>query len=134
MIQRIDAPANVAAFRAIGEVTADDYKNILVPAVTELVNKIEEINFLFLIDTEIKNFTAAAWMEDALLGIKNIGKWNRTAIVTDSDNAINFTKAFSYLVPGEFRGYKKAAYHEALKWVQGNEISSVDYKTLKHGH
>lgn len=134
MIQRIDAPANVAAFRAIGEVTADDYKNILVPAVTELVNKIEEINFLFLIDTEIKNFTAAAWMEDALMGIKNIGKWNRAAIVTDSDRVISFTKAFSYLVPGEFRGYKKNAYHEALKWVQGNEISSVDYKTLKHGH
>ncbi|WP_433831433.1 STAS/SEC14 domain-containing protein [Flavobacterium anhuiense] len=134
MIQRIDAPANVAAFRAIGEVTADDYKNILVPAVTELVNKIEEINFLFLIDTEIKNFTAAAWMEDALMGIKNIGKWNRAAIVTDSDRVIRFTKAFSYLVPGEFRGYKKDAYHEALKWVQGNEISSVDYKTLKHGH
>lgn len=134
MIQKIDAPANVAALRAIGEVTGDDFKNVLVPAVTELAAKIEEINFLLLIDTEIKNFTAAAWMEDALLGIKNIGKWNRTAIVTDSQSAISFTKAFSYLVPGEFRGYKKQAYHQALQWVQGNEVSSVDDKTLKHGH
>jgi SpoIIAA-like len=133
-IQRIDAPANMAAFRAIGEVTAEDYKTILLPVVTELANKINEINFLFLIDTEIKNFTAAAWMEDALLGLKNIGKWNRAAIVTDSDRAITFTKAFSYFVPGEFRGYKKEAYHQALNWVQGSEISAVDYKTSKDGH
>lgn len=60
MIQIIEGPENTAVFRAIGEVTAEDYKNVLVPEVTRLVKKINEINFLFLIDTEIKNFTAAA--------------------------------------------------------------------------
>ena len=89
-------------------------------AVTQLVNRIQEINFLFLIDTDIENFTAAAWMQDALLGLKNLGKWNRTAIVTDSENAISFTNGFSYIVPGEFRGYKKDAFDEALNWVEGN--------------
>ncbi|QSW89251.1 STAS/SEC14 domain-containing protein [Flavobacterium endoglycinae] len=118
MIQIIDAPANTAAFRAVGEVTADDYKNVLVPEVTKLVEKINEINFLFLIDTEIKNFTAAAWMEDALLGLKNLGKWNRAAIVTDSEKAISFTNSFSYFVPGEFKGFKKDAFQQALNWVE----------------
>ncbi|WP_276380194.1 STAS/SEC14 domain-containing protein [Flavobacterium sp. H4147] len=118
MIQIIDAPANTAAFRAVGEVTADDYKNVLVPEVTKLAEKINEINFLFLIDTEIKNFTAAAWMEDALLGLKNLGKWNRAAIVTDSEKAISFTNSFSYFVPGEFKGFKKDAFQQALNWVE----------------
>ncbi len=122
MIQIIDAPANTAAFRAVGEVTADDYRNVLVPEVTRLAKKINEINFLFLIDTEIKNFTAAAWIEDAILGLKNLGKWNRAAIVTDSDKAISFTNAFSYFVPGEFKGFKKEAFEQALKWVEtGNK-------------
>ncbi|MBO9584855.1 MAG: STAS/SEC14 domain-containing protein [Flavobacterium sp.] len=118
MIQIIDAPANTAAFRAVGEVTADDYRNVLVPEVTRLAEKINEINFLFLIDTEIKNFTAAAWIEDAILGLKNLGKWNRAAIVTDSDKAISFTNAFSYFVPGEFKGFKKEAFEQALTWVE----------------
>jgi len=118
MIHIIDAPANTAAFRAVGEVTADDYKNVLVPEVTRLAQKINEINFLFLIDTEIKNFTAAAWMEDAILGLKNLGKWNRAAIVTDSDKAISFTNSFSYFVPGEFKGFKKEAFQQALEWVE----------------
>ncbi|RUT72104.1 STAS/SEC14 domain-containing protein [Flavobacterium cupreum] len=120
MIQTIPAPDNVVAFRALGEVTANDYKTIIAPAVKRLVEQINEINFLFLIDTEIENFTASAWLEDAFIGLKNFGKWNRAAIVTDSDHAISFTNAFSYVVPGNFKGFKKDAFEQALEWVQGN--------------
>ncbi|MDP5200334.1 STAS/SEC14 domain-containing protein [Flavobacterium sp. DG2-3] len=121
MIQIIDGPENTAAFRAVGVITAEDYKNVLVPEVTRLVKKINEINFLLLIDTEIKNFTASAWMEDALFGLKNLGKWNRAAIVTDYEKAITFTKGFGYLVPGEFKGFKRDAISQALKWVETGE-------------
>jgi hypothetical protein len=121
MIQVLDAPENVVAFRALGEVTKDDYQSIMAPAVQKLVERINEINFLFLIDTDLENFTAAAWMQDAMIGLKNLGKWNRAAIVTDSERAITFTNGFSYFVPGEFRGYKKESYQEAMNWVQGND-------------
>jgi len=121
MIQVLDAPENVVAFKALGEVTKDDYQSIMAPAVEKLVERINEINFLFLIDTDLENFTAAAWMQDAMIGLKNLGKWNRAAIVTDSERAITFTNGFSYIVPGEFRGYKKEAYQEAMNWVQGND-------------
>lgn len=120
MIQLISSPDNVVAFRATGEITQDDYKTVVFPTVEKLIDRIDEINFLFLIDTEIKNFTAAAWMEDVMLGLKNLGKWNRTAIVTDSENAISFTNGFSYILPGEFKGYKKEDFNEALNWVEGN--------------
>ena len=49
MIQILDAPENVVAFRAIGEVTKNDYKSVIEPAVEKLVKQIDEINFLFLI-------------------------------------------------------------------------------------
>lgn len=65
-----------------------------------------------------------AWMEDALIGLKNLGKWNRAAIVTDSENAISFTNKFSYIAPGEYRGYKKESFNEALHWVQGNDSNN----------
>lgn len=120
MIQILNSPENVVAFRALGEITKNDYKKVIAPAVEQLADTTNEINFLLLVDTEIKNFTTAAWMEDALIGLKNFGKWNRAAIVTDSENAISFTNGFSYIAPGEFRGYKKAAFDEAINWVQGN--------------
>lgn len=120
MIQVINAPENVVAFRALDEVTKDDYQKVMAPAIEKLVERINEINFLFLIDTELENFTAAAWIQDAMIGLKNLGKWNRAAIVTDSKKAITFTNGFSYFVPGEFKGFKKDSFDQAMHWVQGN--------------
>lgn len=120
MIQLIDAPDNVAAFRAIGEVTKKDYADIVLPTVEALVKKTDELNFLLELDTDLANYTAGAWFEDAMIGIKNFTKWHRAAIVTDSDNIIGFTNAFSYIAPGEYKGFKKSDLNEALRWVGGN--------------
>jgi len=121
MIQPIPTSGNAAAFRARGPMTAEDYFNVLVPAVTSLAERINEINFLLVMDTEIKSFASAHWMEDAILGLKNLGRWNRAALVTDSDAAISFTNALTDLVPGQFKGFKKEAFEEAMLWVQTGE-------------
>jgi len=120
MIHQIDTTDNVVAFRALAEVTKEDFQSVVVPAVEKLVKNIDEINFLLVLDTDIGNFTAGAWLQDAMLGLKNLGKWNRAAIVTDSDQIITFTDGFSYVVPGEFKGFKKLDFNKALNWVEGN--------------
>jgi hypothetical protein len=120
MIHQIDTTDNIVAFRALAEVTKEDFVTAVTPAVEHLVKQTNEINFLLVLDTDIENFTAGAWLQDALLGLKNLGKWNRAAIVTDTDEIISFTNGFSYIVPGEFRGYKKVEFNKALNWVEGN--------------
>lgn len=118
MIEKITTtPENVAAFRATGEVTKEDYTNVVIPQVSQLVEKIGKINFLLLLDTDVSNFTAGAWMHDALLGLKHLTKWNRAAIVSDSEGVIKFTDAFSLAAPGEFKGFKKHEYDIAVQWV-----------------
>lgn len=117
MIKQItDLPQNMVGFRAQGEVTKDDF-DIVQVQVTELVERTGQLNYLLFLDTSPKEFTFGAWLQDALLGIKNITKWNRAAIVTDIDGVIAFTDGFSKVMPGEFRGFKKAEYDEAVKWV-----------------
>ena len=120
MRHQIDTTDNIVAFRALAEVTKDDFLTAVVPAVEHLVKQTNEINFLLVLDTDIQNFTAGAWLQDGLLGLKHLGKWNRAAIVTDTDEIISFTNGFSYIVPGEFRGYKKIDFNKALNWVEGN--------------
>jgi hypothetical protein len=117
MIQLIQSPDNVAAFRAVGEITKKDYEEVVVPTVEALVAKTDELNFLLELDTDLTNFSAGAWFEDVMIGLKNFGKWHRSAIVTDSDNIISFTNAFSYIAPGEYRGFKKNELDVALLWV-----------------
>lgn len=118
MIERLkDVPGNLAAFRATGEVTQDDFKNTVMPEVELMVEKTDKLNYLLLLDTDIKNFTAGAWLQDVLLGIKNLMKWNRAAIVSDSENIIKFTDAFSVAMPGEFKGFKKTELQQAIDWA-----------------
>ncbi|MEO8236485.1 MAG: STAS/SEC14 domain-containing protein [Flavobacterium sp.] len=120
MIHLIDTADNVVAFRALAEVTKDDFQAVVVPSIDKLVKRIDEINFLLVLDTDIGNFTSGAWLQDILVGLKHLGKWNRAAIISDSDEIISFTNGFSYVVPGEFRGFKKLDFNKALNWVEGN--------------
>lgn len=120
MIETLNSlPANVAGFRATGEVTQDDFKNVVFPAVERLVEKQKDLNYLLLLNTDISNFTAGAWFQDVVLGLKNLTNWNRAAIVTDSEGVIKFTDAFSVLAPGEYKGYKKSEFEQAVSWVSG---------------
>ncbi|AYN01790.1 STAS/SEC14 domain-containing protein [Chryseobacterium aahli] len=118
-----DAPENVAAFNATGDVTKEDFENLVIPYVKNKVEQFDELNYLLYLDTDLSNFTMGAWLQDALLGIKNLSKWNRAAIVTDKEGVQNFTDIFSVLMPGEFKSFPKENLYNALYWCQnGNEV------------
>ncbi len=110
-------PANMVGFKATGEITEDDFSIIVIPKVKELVSQTDTLNYLLVLDTSIKNISFGAWMKDALMGLQNITKWNRAAIVTDVDAIRIFTDLFSVVVPGEFKGYEQKDLQIAIDWV-----------------
>ena len=112
-----DLPANIAGFRATGEVTQADFENVVIPEVKKLVEATDVLNYMLVLDTSVKNFTFGAWMKDAVLGIQNLTKWNRAAIITDSEGVQNFTKVFSALMPGTFKAFDHAEMDTAIDWV-----------------
>ena len=112
-----DVPAHVAGFRAKGEVTKDDYEKVLIPAIDALAEKFGKLHFLMVLDTDVKNFTLGAWLDDAKVGIKHITKWHRMAIVTDQKAVEKFSDFFGVLVPGESKGFTHAQLQEAIEWV-----------------
>jgi len=118
MIQQINnLPANMVGFRASGEVTEEDFKNVVIPQVGKLVEKTGKLNYMLVLDTPIKEFTAGAWMQDAWLGIKNLTKWHKAAIITDSESVKTFTDVFSKFMIGEFRAFEKSQQDQAVAWV-----------------
>jgi SpoIIAA-like len=115
-------PNTMVGFKASDEVTKDDFDKIVLPAVAELVQRTDELNYMLVLDTPIKNFTLGAWIKDALLGLNNLSKWNRAAIVSDSDNIIAFTNMFSKVMPGEFKGFTPDQLDEAVGWTSSQGI------------
>jgi hypothetical protein len=125
MIQRISSlPETMVGFRAVGEVTKEDFDHIVIPAVKEIVEKTGQLNYLLVIDTSIENFTAGAWVKDAILGIKNLTQWQRAAIVSDSKAIKKFTDFFSMLIPGEFKGFDHESLQEAIDWTSSKAAVS----------
>lgn len=117
MIEQIkDLPFNMVGFRSSGEVTKDDF-DMVQDEVQKIVEKTGKLNYLLFLDNSPADFTAGAWMQDAFLGIKNLTKWNRAAIVSDSEAVIRFTDAFSILMPGEFKGFHKKDFQQAIDWT-----------------
>ncbi len=118
MVQQINGlQANVVGFEFTSDVTKEDYDNVVLPAIQKLVAQYDELNVIFLIHTDIENFTAGAWMQDAYLGLKNITKWRRMALISDSAFVHTTTPVLSLMVPGEFKAYKESEKDAAIAWV-----------------
>ena len=110
-------PPNIVGFKAIGGITEKDFTETVNPKVKVLIEKTDKLNYLLVLETSLKNFTIEAWMKDAMMGIKHLTKWNRAAIVSDVEAIRNFTNFFSYLMPGEFKGFEHKDLQQAIDWV-----------------
>ena len=112
-----DLPSNIVGFKAIGEITEKDFSDTVMPTVQALIDKTGKLNYLLVLETSVKNFTLGSWIKDAMMGIKHLTKWNRAAIVSDVEAIRTFTNFFSYLMPGEFKGFEHKDLDQAIDWV-----------------
>ena len=120
MITRIEnLPSNMVGFIAKDAITEKDFTDLVMPAVKELVDRTGKLNYLLVLETPLSNFTVGAWLKDAAMGIKHLLKWNRAAIVSDTESIRTFTDLFSILIPGEFKGFEKSELQTAIDWTSG---------------
>jgi len=110
-------PAYVTPFRATGIVTRGDYITIINPRVKAVVNTFGKVNYLLVLNTSLKNYTAGAWIEDALLGLRYFNRWKKLAIVTEKDGIKKFTNIFGKLIPPETKGFKMEDISVAKQWI-----------------
>lgn len=117
MIEQIkNLPENMVGFRSSGEVSKEDF-DIVHKKVELLVDKTGKLNYMLYLENSPADFSFGAWMQDALLGIKNITKWNRAAIISDSETVDKFTTVFSKIMPGEFKVFQKNDLERAIDWT-----------------
>ena len=118
MITRIkELPDNMVGFLATDEVSAKDFIDVVMPEVEKFIEKKDKLNYMLVIETDLSKFTAGAWFQDVMLGVKTLTKWNRAAIVYDSEIVQDFTEIFSKIMIGEFKGFNKKDYDTAVKWT-----------------
>jgi hypothetical protein len=114
-------PPNVAGFKASGEVTKDDFEKVIFPEVKRHTALSGKLNFVFYVDTPLKNFSIGAWIRDIWLGMRQFASWRKIAIISDVERIRNFTDNISFLLPGEYKGFTVAQLEDAVRWAGTEE-------------
>lgn len=112
-----DLPPNVVGIHATGDVTQDDYEQVLLPRIDSLAKRQKEINYLLFLETDVTNFSLGAWWDDLKMGLKHFSQWNKIAVVTNEKGVEWFSNVFTHFIPGNSRGFPLDQLEEAKKWI-----------------
>jgi hypothetical protein len=120
MVEPIEKmPPGTIGFRAVGELTREDYREVLEPALRAAVEA-GEVRMLFVVPDKFEMDTGAL-IEDAKtgleLGLGHLSAWKRIAVVTDAGWVQRAIKSFGFMVPGEVKVWGLDGLDEARAWV-----------------
>jgi SpoIIAA-like len=110
-----DMPTGVIGFEATGMLRAEDYRDVVLPAV-ERAAAGGEVRFVIVI-REFGGISGGAVWQDLRVGVEHFRAWKRIALVTDIDWMAQVTALFGWMTPGEVRVFRLAQRDEAIAWA-----------------
>jgi SpoIIAA-like len=115
----VDLPDGVLGFEATGEIHASEYRDILMPAVREVWERGDEVRIVLVFE-RWDGMSSGAAREDLKVGMKNLTKWKRIALVTDLDWMITVASLFGWMTPGDLKRFPVAEREQAIVWAAGD--------------
>lgn len=108
-------PAGVIGFEASGKLRAEDYRDVLLPAI-EAAAKTGDVRLMIVINS-FEGMTPSALWQDLRMGVEHLRAWKRTAVVTDIGWVTHMTAMFGWMTPGQTRHFPLADRDAAIAWV-----------------
>ena len=112
-----DLPPGVIGFESVGKLDAEDYRNVLGPAITKAADS-GDIRLVIVLP-KFEGIEPVAIWEDAKMGVKNWSAWKRVAFVTDIEWMIHGARWFGWMSPGEVKHFPLAEQAAAIAWAAG---------------
>lgn len=112
-----DLPDGVTGFEASGEISAADYRDVVLPALEQAFT-VGEVRFLIVL-TDFKGMSGGALWWDLKIGVEHLRGWKRVAVVTDIEWVTHLTGLFGWMTPGEVKVFPLAQRAEGVAWVAG---------------
>lgn len=118
MIEALNGyPGNVLAFVCHGQVTRQDYDDVLIPAVAKALDEHEQVRLYYETAGDFAGIDPGAVLEDAQVGLGHLLRWERIAVVTDVEWIRHTMKLFAFLVPCEMKIFSTDEVAQAREWI-----------------
>jgi hypothetical protein len=126
MIKVIEnVPVGTIGLKAVGKVTEDDYRDVLLPAVSAALER-GDVRLLYVLGKDFESYSPGALWADTKLVAGNRKAWKKVAIVSDADWLENSVKAFGWLMPGEVKVFETDDLDDAKEWLVGLDDDDDD--------
>ena len=112
-----DLPSGVIGFEASGTLHAEDYRDVLLPAIARAAN--DDGLRVVLVVSSFDGVSAGAVWQDLKMGVEHLRAWKRIALVTDVEWMSHMTAMFGWMTPGEVKHFPLAERAAAIAWVAG---------------
>lgn len=112
-----DMPPGVLGLEAIDDVEEEDYRDVVVPAVTAAIAEHGKVRLVYVLGPEFDEYEDDAVWEDLKLGFRHPASFERIALVTDAKWAGPTLRIFSILWPGQARAFPLAELETAKRWA-----------------
>lgn len=120
MIEQLEGlPDGVIGFRGHGKIHADDYQDVLVPAIDAQLAAGDDLRLVMVFEEWDGVSLGGAW-HDLEMGTKYFRKWERIALVTDVEWMHHLTHLFGWMTPGEVKQFHLADRDAAIEWAAGS--------------
>lgn len=114
-------PGNVVGVEGVGEVSSDDYKNVLIPAARAALEKYDKVRLLYVLGERFDRVSAGAAWEDTKLGLEHLHGWELMAVVTDVDWIGHALTVVGWMIPAKIRVFPTSERVAAEAWITGDE-------------
>ena len=109
-------PDGVIGFEASGKIAAEDYRDVVLPAL-EKAAEAGDVRFVIVM-SDFDGMSGGALWQDLKMGVEHLRAWKRIALVTDIGWMSHMTELFGWMTPGETKTFSMDRRDEAIDWVQ----------------
>lgn len=109
-------PPGVLALEATGQVTYEDYRDLLIPKAEAMLGH-GPIRMLYVIGPEFTGFDLGALVDDSLFGMRHSHDFTKIAVVTDLPWLKTAVAMFRPFLHGEARVFSLTGLDAAKAWI-----------------
>jgi hypothetical protein len=113
-----ESQANILGVKAAGELTRQDFQEVLVPRLKAIIAEHGGVRVLFCLDKDVQGWDLAALEHDGF-GRHDLQAFQKVAMVGASFQISLQMKLLALLLSGEVRNFSRDELPEAWTWIRG---------------
>ena len=109
-------PDNVIGIVGSGTITAEDYDNVLIPAIKDKLQKYKKVRILYQLNKDFTHYELGAYLEDAKVSWHTFS-FEKVAVVSDVHWINDSVNVFKFIIPVQVKVFGNNELEKAKEWI-----------------